>query len=1083
MAKNLTYRITAEGIDQFRKDMEAAGDAGTAAFERLKASLPGLGDAVERARQRAEAAKKSLEEAARVDFLNLQAQIDPTAASLARMAQGAETVNTALKAGVIDAEEAEQAHRLLAQRFESGAASGDQFTSKLGTMREALGALGVGLTAGGVVAFARNVIDATAAIEPHAKAVGLASDAYQAYTKSAGDAGVELGTVESALKTFTRSIGEARDGSKSQADAFAELGLTGDALAGGPEAVLPKVATALLKISDVTARARVEADLFGRSGQDVEAALRRWSDPELVANMEKGGKILSEGYVRAAADSKRALGDLFDWITVQTAKLLLPDPAAWARLRQQDTDQRNFASLEPLRTGRGVVMPNAETRTSGIPFASAFEYQVQQPSLLDPKQMQKDAEDGINAAIEEYNRFREDQKAIAAEIGGLWDNFYKTQADEAQATIDAIGAKYDDFAKREAEDIQAGIDEVKAKLDESSQRQAETTQAQLDSWDKIEGNLTEQLRLSGLSREERELELEIMRDQQTLGRDLNAGERERVELLVKARQERDGESQALDKLGNDIVRLVSSLKLGGGGAGAGSAIALLLGTLKGGGGSGLSGANNSPSLGGAISSLFGGGSSSSGGYPFPSSVDVTPRVGTSSSSSFLGQAAPYISGAVQGYQVGSLNLFGGNAQNSSIGGSLGGAVGSILGPIGSVVGSIAGSLLGSLFGPSHPSNYTAVGYFNSDMSSASYGGDKPNQNTSSLAGQATQAVLAEVTQLKNYGISFLDHLKYVAIGEQRSSYYALSNGVNVNTGSIGDAGDLAFKAVKALLSSSSGGSANLRTAISGATSLDDINTRAQFVTQVYDIVSQGAPSLTSFETQMKDLIKSFEDGTAKSREYGLSVAAFTEGFARKFDSDIKMQLLSIQAPMEYAVELWKRDAQARIDTATALNADISQVQQLNAALYAKMNEGALTTLRQFRQTLSFGQGSPLAPGEQLFAAASAYNRDKDAALAGGDVAPFTQSATNYLNLTRGYYGTSEKYGDLYRSVDQVASKLEDKLSAPPQIDFTQMIQSNANNTAVLADKLSAVTEAVSALRDDTRQTQAQMLAIIRRFTA
>jgi len=488
-----------------------------------------------------------------------------------------------------------------------------------------------------------------------------------------------------------------------------------------------------------------------------------------------------------------------------------------------------------------------------------------------------------------------------------------------------------------------------------------------------------------------------------------------------------------------------------------------------------------------LGGLFGGGASA---YPFPSSVPITPNQMTGLYSNGLpfntlgGGLSTALGGGLSGLGIGSLvgALGIGNSTGSTIGGGIGGVVGSIIPGIGTIVGSIAGSLLGGLFGNNNPSNYTAVARFNSDLTGASFGGDKPNEQTTSAIQGVAGAIEQSIAALKGYGLSFSKALEYVAIGQRDASYYRFVGGQNVSTGTVGDANDLALKAVRALINSSSGGSANLRTAIAGASSLDDINTRAQFVTQTYDVIVNGTGPLSSFQNEMKTLIASFHDGSEKARAYGLSVADFTAGFARSFDENVRQQLLGISSPMEAAIDLWKRDAQARLDAAAELGADIVQVKALNDQLYGQINKAALDTLRNFRDTFSFGSASAAAPGEQLFGAASAYNKAKDAALAGGDVGAFTSMAANYLGLARNYYGTSEKYGAIYRGADAVASQLQDRLSMPPPaLDITPMVQATASGTAVLAERLDTVAASLDAIREDNRQNQAILQTFIRRM--
>jgi hypothetical protein len=103
---------------------------------------------------------------------------------------------------------------------------------------------------------------------------GLSTDAIQAFGRAAIENGVNTETANQALARFTTSIGKAQTGSRNSQLALRELGTSfKDLQALSPDQRLQFVANALANIPDPGRRARIEVELFSKSGTELDQTL------------------------------------------------------------------------------------------------------------------------------------------------------------------------------------------------------------------------------------------------------------------------------------------------------------------------------------------------------------------------------------------------------------------------------------------------------------------------------------------------------------------------------------------------------------------------------------------------------------------------------------------------------------------------------------------------------------------------------------------------------------------------------------------------------------------------------------------
>lgn len=194
----------------------------------------------------------------------------------------------------------------------------------LSGVRSMLLATAASVASMGLMSAAREALDYASSLEETAQQLGVTTRDLQAYRYAATQAGVAQEVMDKSLAKLTRTMGEARNGGKAQAAAFRELnGILGkDILASAQTAgdALPLIAEGLSKLPDVTKRARLEAVLFGRAGQQLEPLLNQGAAGvnALRDAADSLGIVLSE---RQIQDADRTADKLSELNTVLSANI------------------------------------------------------------------------------------------------------------------------------------------------------------------------------------------------------------------------------------------------------------------------------------------------------------------------------------------------------------------------------------------------------------------------------------------------------------------------------------------------------------------------------------------------------------------------------------------------------------------------------------------------------------------------------------------------------------------------------------------------------------------------------------------
>jgi hypothetical protein len=314
MAKRISFRLTSEGVDELRRDLEALGPAGAQAFARIEDSAPQLANALRRSERDAESLGRQLRTTSDRGGRGLVA--------LTRAGEGA-------RDGLEDL------------AVQGGA---------LGMALRGLGPAGLVAAAGlgGAVLAARELSQATqqaladvADLGREASIAGVGVEAYQELSYAAQRYGVTTGALTDALKELSMRADEFADtGAGPAADAFKDLDYSAaelNQMLGDTPALLEDVIARMGEM-DAASRLRLADELFGGEGGEQFAALVNAGAAalrELRQEARELGLVYEADLVEQARESNRQLRLMQQIAEVELNKALvslgpvLVDLARW----------------------------------------------------------------------------------------------------------------------------------------------------------------------------------------------------------------------------------------------------------------------------------------------------------------------------------------------------------------------------------------------------------------------------------------------------------------------------------------------------------------------------------------------------------------------------------------------------------------------------------------------------------------------------------------------------------------------------------------------------------------------------------
>jgi len=176
----------------------------------------------------------------------------------------------------------------------------------------ALGAAGAA-AGGALLAVADKAADTTDRIDKMSQKLGMSRQGFQEWDYILSQNGVSIDSMGSGMKTLTNQLDELSKGGKVATDAFSELGLSYDDLAGkSQEEVFEITVQALQSMEDETKRAAIANDLLGRSGQELAPLLNAGAESveDLKAKAHELGIVLEDDAIDAGVKFQDTMDDL-----------------------------------------------------------------------------------------------------------------------------------------------------------------------------------------------------------------------------------------------------------------------------------------------------------------------------------------------------------------------------------------------------------------------------------------------------------------------------------------------------------------------------------------------------------------------------------------------------------------------------------------------------------------------------------------------------------------------------------------------------------------------------------------------------
>lgn len=325
-----------------------------------------------------------------------------------------------------------------------------------------------------------------------AQKTGISVEALSQLDFAAKQSGVE--DLATGLIKFNRSISEAAQGSRSQADAFKSLGINVKDANGNiktSEALFLESAEALSKYRDGANKTAIVLDLFGKAGAELIPLLNEGEEGirKFREQADKLGLTLSTETAQAANDFNDAL-DTIKFSVAGVGRQLVTDLAPKMReFADFISDPTTIASLskfgEAIVTSLGAAVTTVAALTSGVTrlYAAMTDSPTELVDVLDEiaelseriADSQKD-EGGFDFLNDLSPAKLEESKKRLAELIALRDKLFSKQREElarpsAVGATDRPDAGRIDSAKLEAAAKKAADDAKK--IAEAAQKAAE----------------------------------------------------------------------------------------------------------------------------------------------------------------------------------------------------------------------------------------------------------------------------------------------------------------------------------------------------------------------------------------------------------------------------------------------------------------------------------------------------------------------------------------------------------------------------------------------------------------------------------
>ena len=232
-----------------------------------------------------------------------------------------------------------------------------------GVGKAALGAtVAVAAMGTAIAVLAKQSFDFADAIGKVATRTGLATSTVQAFQIAAIESGSTFEIANKSLEKFTRSVGDAQRGLKTQADIFRDLGVSITDANGDTkdmDTLLREVADGMSKLGSQSEKATAAANLFGRAGIQIVDVLDNGADAfdAYIQKAQAYGLILDEEGIRKSEkfnDTLALINRQFKVIKAVIAIAFLPIVQTLATNISETTNK--FATQEGSVEDLGIAI-------------------------------------------------------------------------------------------------------------------------------------------------------------------------------------------------------------------------------------------------------------------------------------------------------------------------------------------------------------------------------------------------------------------------------------------------------------------------------------------------------------------------------------------------------------------------------------------------------------------------------------------------------------------------------------------------------------------------------------------------------
>lgn len=181
-----------------------------------------------------------------------------------------------------------------------------QIDKAFGVLKGAAAGLVAGIGIDAIVSVVNKGLDYASSLGEVSQQLGVTTKDLQVFRYAATQVGIDQETMDKGLGKLTKTLGDAKLGSKSAAEAFGQLGISQAQIAQlDTGEAIRLIAEKLEKVEDPAKRASIEVDLFGKAGQKLDTLLSggRGAIDELSTAAEKLGLVLSADSIQKADDA------------------------------------------------------------------------------------------------------------------------------------------------------------------------------------------------------------------------------------------------------------------------------------------------------------------------------------------------------------------------------------------------------------------------------------------------------------------------------------------------------------------------------------------------------------------------------------------------------------------------------------------------------------------------------------------------------------------------------------------------------------------------------------------------------------